>query len=146
MLGFIPGVPLTNFDDGGVRQRFIFYTHKNHNFRICLPPKIITLLAYPPKNLLVLFSQLIKISLFFFATQKITASFIDPRKKYFGPKFQTKKITRTPPPPPSLKNVSGAPGGFVNYEENYASTFELKFCKNTLIIMQQKDKWHTRLS
>ena len=90
MLGFIPGVPLTNFDDGGVRQRFIFYTHKNHNFRICLLQKIITFLAYPQKNLLVLFSQ----------PKKITASFIDPRKKYFWPKFQTKKITRTPPPPP----------------------------------------------
>ena len=43
-----PGAPLTNFNDGGwggdggggeVRQRFIFYTQKNHNFRICLPPK-----------------------------------------------------------------------------------------------------------
>ena len=41
-----PGVPLINFNDGGrgggVRQRFIFYTQKNHNFRICLPKKITT--------------------------------------------------------------------------------------------------------
>ena len=35
-----PGAPLTYFNDGGVRQRFIFYTQKNPNFRICLPKKI----------------------------------------------------------------------------------------------------------
>ena len=38
---FLPGATLTNFNDGGggmggggVQQRFIFYTQKNHNFRI----------------------------------------------------------------------------------------------------------------
>ena len=36
---------------GGVRHRFIFYTQKNHNFRICLPKNITTFLAYPKKSL-----------------------------------------------------------------------------------------------
>ena len=35
----VPGAPLTYFNDGEVRQRFIFYTQKNPNFRICLPKK-----------------------------------------------------------------------------------------------------------
>ena len=34
---------------GGVRQRFIFYTQKNHNFRICLPKKITTFFSIPKK-------------------------------------------------------------------------------------------------
>ena len=46
-----PGAPLTYFNDGGIRQRFIFYTPKNPNFRICLPKKIPTFLAYPKKSL-----------------------------------------------------------------------------------------------
>ena len=33
----------------GVRQRFIFYTQKNHNFRICLPKKITTFFSIPQK-------------------------------------------------------------------------------------------------
>ena len=35
-----PGASLTYFNYGGVRQRFIFNTQKNPNFRICLPKKI----------------------------------------------------------------------------------------------------------
>ena len=34
---------------GGVRQRFIFYTQKNPNFRICLPKKIPTFFSIPKK-------------------------------------------------------------------------------------------------
>ena len=34
---------------GGVRQRFIFYTPKNPNFRICLPKKISTFFSIPKK-------------------------------------------------------------------------------------------------
>ena len=45
----IPGVPLTYFNVGGVRQRFIFYTQKNPNFRICLPKKIPTFFSIPKK-------------------------------------------------------------------------------------------------
>ena len=44
-----PGAPLTYFNDGGVRQRFIFYTPKNPNFRICLPQKIPTIFSIPKK-------------------------------------------------------------------------------------------------
>ena len=44
-----PGAPLTYFNDGGVRQRFIFYTPKNPNFRICLPKKIPTFFSIPKK-------------------------------------------------------------------------------------------------
>ena len=46
---FSPGAPLTYFNDGGVRQRFIFYTQKNPNFRICLPKKIPTFFSIPKK-------------------------------------------------------------------------------------------------
>ena len=104
-----PGAPLTNFNDGGggVRQRFIFYTQKNYNFRICLPKKITTFYSVPKKNPLVLFSQPKKIPLFFFATQKNPGVFHRPKKITFGQNFRPKKITRTPP---SLKYVSGAPG------------------------------------
>ena len=45
----LPGAPLTYFNDGGVQQRFIFYTQKNHNFRICLPKKIPTFFSKPKK-------------------------------------------------------------------------------------------------
>ena len=34
---------------GGVRQRFIFYTQKNPNFRICLPKKIPPFFSIPKK-------------------------------------------------------------------------------------------------
>ena len=44
-----PGAPLIYFNDGGVRQRFIFYTQKNPNFRICLPKKIPTFFSIPQK-------------------------------------------------------------------------------------------------
>ena len=44
-----PGAPLTYFNDGGVRQRFIFYAQKNPNFRICLPQKIPTFFSIPKK-------------------------------------------------------------------------------------------------
>ena len=44
-----PGPPLTYLNDGGVRQRFIFYTQKNPNFRICLPKKIPTFFSIPKK-------------------------------------------------------------------------------------------------
>ena len=45
----LPGAPLTYFNDGGVQQRFIFYTPKNPNFRICLPQKIPTFFSIPKK-------------------------------------------------------------------------------------------------
>ena len=48
--GELPGAPLTNFNDegeGGFRERFIFYTQRNHISRICLPIKVITFLSMP---------------------------------------------------------------------------------------------------
>ena len=75
-----PGAPLTNFNDGeGVRQKNILYP-KNHNFRICLPIKITTFLAYL-QNPLVLFSQPQKNpSVFILLPKEISAYFIDPKK------------------------------------------------------------------
>ena len=40
---------MTGGGGGGVRQRFIFYTPKNPNFRICLPKKIPTFFSIPKK-------------------------------------------------------------------------------------------------
>ena len=133
----------------GVRQRFIFYTRKNPNFRICLPKKISTFFSIPKKipqclciskfyylssgklkhaNFNFGFGQKqnyklrlcyflfelmkntipIKIPLMFSRPKKIPASSIDPKKIPFGQNLRPKKILRTPP---SLKYVSGAPGG-----------------------------------
>ena len=56
-----PGAPLTYFNDGGpVRQRFICYTPKNPNFRICLlffsiPQKIPQLVFLHQQILLFIF-------------------------------------------------------------------------------------------
>ena len=83
-----PGAPLTNFNDGEVRQRFIFYTQKNHNFRICLPQKITTSF--------VLFSQPKKSVCFFLATPKIPLSFIDPKKSLWA-KISDPKKSLGPP-------------------------------------------------
>ena len=49
---FFPWAPLRYFSDGGggVQQRFIISTPKNPNFRIFLPQKIPTFLAYPQKS------------------------------------------------------------------------------------------------
>ena len=77
LLGFFPGAPLTNFNDGrggrgewvggwgGVQQRFIFYSQKNHNFRICLPKKSLLFLAYPKKSLSPFFATEKNPSVFF---------------------------------------------------------------------------------
>ena len=45
-----------------------------------------------------------------FATQKHPGVFHRPKKIPFGENVRPKKIVRTPPPPPSLKYVSGVPG------------------------------------
>ena len=103
-----PGAPLLNFNDGEVWQRFIFYTQKNHNFRICLPKKITTLFSIPRKIPLSFFRNPQKIPLFLFVTQKNSGIFHRPKRITLGQNFRPKKIPRTPPP--SLKHVSGAPG------------------------------------
>ena len=82
---------------GGVRQWFIFYIPKNHNFRIWLPQKITTFFSIHKKNSLVLFSQPKNISLFFSRPKKIPASFIDPKKSLFA-KISDPKKSLGPPP------------------------------------------------
>ena len=64
-----PGAPLTYFNDGGVRQRFIFYTPKNPNFRICLPKKIPSFVSIPQK-----IPQYFCISKFYYLSSEITES------------------------------------------------------------------------
>ena len=66
-----PGTPFTNINYGGIRQRFIFYTQKNHNFRICLPKKITTFFWHTQKNPLVLVLQPKKIPVFFRYPKKL---------------------------------------------------------------------------
>ena len=74
-----------------VRQRFIFYTQKNHTFKICLPKKPLLYLAYP-KNPLVLFSQPPKNpSVFSSRPKKIPASFINPKRSLLAKISDPKK-------------------------------------------------------
>ena len=94
----IPVAPLTNFNDGGggIRQRFTFYTQKNHNSEFVYPKKSLLFIAYPKKSLC--FSS---------RPKKILASFIDPKKSLLAKVSDPKKSLG---PPLSLKYVSGAPG------------------------------------
>ena len=100
----VHGVPLTNFNDGrggwSDRGSYYFYTQKDHNFKICLPKKITTFLAYPKKSLSPFFATQKNPSVFFFfATQKNPGFFHKPKEISFGQNFRPKKITQTPPPP-----------------------------------------------
>ena len=112
--------PFTNCNDegrggggGGWRERFIFYTQRNHNFRICLPIKITTfLLAYLQKSLSPFFATPKNPFIFFLRPKKIQAS---PKKSLLAKISASIKSfdpTPPPPPPPSLNYVSGA-----NWEE-----------------------------
>ena len=101
----VPRGPTHKFYDGGVgggggvRQRFIFYTQKNHNFRICLPKKINTFLAHPKKSLSPFFTTPKIPSVFLSRPKKISASFIDPKKSLLA-KISDPKKSLGPPPPP----------------------------------------------
>ena len=64
-----PGAPLTYFNDGGVRQRFLSYTQKNPNFRICLPKKIPPFFSIPKK-----IPHCFCISKFYYLSSEITES------------------------------------------------------------------------
>ena len=143
--GCAPGAPLTYFKDGEVRQRFIFYTPKNPNFRTCLPKKIPIFFSIPKK-----IPQCFCISKFYYLSsgklkhanfnfgfgqkqnyklrlcyflfelmkntirKKIPVLFSRPKKIPFGQNVRPQKILRTPP---SLKYVSGAPGGCAYSQE-----------------------------
>ena len=124
-----PGAPLTNFTDRVARQRFIFCTPKNHNFRICLPKKITTFFSIPKKHPLILFSQPKKSLVFFFRDPKKISSFIDPKKSLL-PKILDPKnsLASPPPPPPIIKICEWGP---------WAGSRSLaqKFCNNQLFLL-----------
>ena len=109
----VPGIPLINFNDGGEGsdRGLYFIPKKITTSEFVNPKKSLLFLAYPPWNPLVLFPQPKNISLFCDPKNSWRISWT--QKNHFGPKFQTQKITRTPPPPPSLKYVSGAPWSVV---------------------------------
>ena len=116
----VHGVPLTNFNDGrggggrSDRGSYYFYTQKDHNFKICLPKKITTFLAYPKKSLSPFFATQKNPPVFFFLQPKKIPESHKPKEISFGQNFRPKKITQTPPPP-SLKYVSVIPGLKVLY-------------------------------
>ena len=93
---------------GGVRERFIFYTQRNHNFRICLQIKVTTFFSIPQKNPSAFFRNPKK-SLCLFRDQKNPGVFHRPKKSLLANISDSIKSFE-PPPPPSLKYVSGAPG------------------------------------
>ena len=89
----VPGAPPTIFNDwgglgvGGIQHRFIFYTQKITTSEYVYPKEPLPFLAYP-KQSLSLFSQPIKIPLFFSRPppKKIPVPFIYP-----GQNFRRKK-------------------------------------------------------
>ena len=110
-----PGGPLTNFNDGGggggVRPRFLFYTPKNHNFRICPPQKITIFLVYPKNSL----SHFLTTpppppqSLCFISgPKKIPASFIGPKISLLAKISDPKNHSD----PPVIKICEWVPGWF----------------------------------
>ena len=91
---------------GGVRQRFIFYTQKNHNFRMCLPKKVTTFFSIPPKVPLSFFRNP-KICLCFCCDPKNPGLFHRPKKSLWA------KISgRIPLGPPVIKICEWGPGVF----------------------------------
>ena len=111
---FTPGAPLTYFNDGGSGRGSYFTPKIITTSEFAYPKKSLLYLAYPKKSLIPFFATP-KISLFFYSRpKKVPGVFHRPQKITFGQNFRPKKITRTPPPPPSLKYVSGAPGSFTH--------------------------------
>ena len=76
-----------------------FIPKKTTTSEFVYPKKSLLFLAHPEKSLSSFFATQKNPSGFFPRPKKIPASFIDPKKNHFWPKFQTQKITRTPPPP-----------------------------------------------
>ena len=93
---FPPGAPLTNFNDRRVRQSFIYYTQKSHNFRICLPQKSL-LFSITKKSLSPFFTTQKNPS--FFHNPKILVSFIDPKELLLAKISNPKKSLGDPLPP-----------------------------------------------
>ena len=109
---WLPGAPLTNFNDGGggggggSDRGSYFIPKKITTSEFAYPKKSLLFLAYPKKSLSP-FCATQKIPSLFFATQKNPGVFHKPKRITFGQNFRPKKITRTPP---SLKYVSGPLG------------------------------------
>ena len=77
----VPGAPLTTFNDGGARPRFIFYTAKKiTTSEFVIPKKSLPFLAYPRKSLNPFFATPKNLSAFYFATQKNPGVFHRPKK------------------------------------------------------------------
>ena len=124
-----PGAPLTNFTDRVARQRFIFCTPKNHNFRICLPKKITTFFSIPKKHPLILFSQPKKSLFFFSRPKKNLGIFHRPKKITFAQNFRPQKTRLDPPPPPPIIKICewGPWAGSRSQAQ--------KFCNNQLFLL-----------
>ena len=118
--GWAPGAPPTYFNDGGVRQRFIFYTQKNPSVSLHQQILLFTFWKAKTCQLQLWFFNLVKnktincayviVDLSWWKIQypkKSLCCFRDPKKIPVGQNVRPKKILRTPP---SLKYVSGAPG------------------------------------
>ena len=83
---------------GGGPTGFIFYTPKNHNFKMCLPKKITTFFSIPQKIPWSFFRNPKKSLCFFLRPKKIPAYFIDPKKSLWAKISDPKKSLGTPPP------------------------------------------------
>ena len=84
---------------GGVRQRFVSYAPKNHNF-----------ISIPQKNPLVFFNNKTIPVFYFWRLKKIPESFIDPKKSLLAKSSGPKKPLEPPPPLPVIKTCEWAPG------------------------------------
>ena len=82
----------------------ILYPKRSQLQNLSTQKKSLLYLAYPPKSPHSLFSQ----------PKKIPASFIDPKRSLLAKISDPKNHSDPPPPSPSLKYVSGAPGDIAN--------------------------------
>ena len=110
-----PEAPLTNFNDGGWEggsdSGSYSITKKITTSEYVYPKKSLLFLVYPKNSLSPFFATLKNPSGFFFCDPKNNPGvFHRPKKSLFAKISDPKKSLGHPPPPPSLKYVSGAPG------------------------------------
>ena len=105
----IPGVPLTNFIDGGggggSDRGSYFIPQKITTTEFVYPKKLLLFLVYPKKSFCPFFATPKNPSVFF-GEPKYSRRFSLTKKNHFWPKYQTQKNHSDPP---SLQYVSGAP-------------------------------------
>ena len=106
-----PGAPLTNFNNGGGSNRGSYFipqkittsefvsTQKNHYFFLTHPKKSLSPFSATQIHPFV-----------FSVTQKNPGVFHRPKKSLWAKISDPRKSLGPPPPSPSLKYVSGAPG------------------------------------